>query len=391
MLTLYFRESGSGPVHSVQGVVLRVVAPLQNGTARATKPFRDAWNWTGDLFSAKSENAKLQKEVEQLRAGVANELTTQDENAQMRDLLALQRDKIFPAGVHLVTARVVARSTTAWYSPVTIAGRRPGHHLGQRHRRRHAAVPRQERARQGGPVRRDLRSPGLRLRARHPHRPDRERRQPGSRAVPEHLAGPVRRLPQARPGPGGCAMRLARTPADNQQREWPSSGEIARLVVTLVVATLLQTTVAPNIRILGANPDFALIIVVCVALLKGSEIGAVFGFATGTLVAIALMEPLGLSAFVFVLAGFFAGRYAETADLSAGYAPLVSAFAATLLADVLLAMAQFLLERQAPLGFFLGRVLIPSLILNTLLAAPLYLVVRLWLRGGGGLRAARAR
>src|SRR5665647_3539879 len=77
MLTLYFRESGSGPVHSVQGVVLRVVAPLQNGTARATKPFRDAWNWTGDLFSAKSENAKLQKEVEQLRAGVANELTTQ--------------------------------------------------------------------------------------------------------------------------------------------------------------------------------------------------------------------------------------------------------------------------------------------------------------------------
>src|SRR5665648_646772 len=106
MLTLYFRESGSGPVHSVQGVVLRVVAPLQNGTARATKPFRDAWNWTGDLFSAKSENAKLQKEVEQLRAGVANELTTQDENAQMRDLLALQRDKIFPAGVHLVLSLI---------------------------------------------------------------------------------------------------------------------------------------------------------------------------------------------------------------------------------------------------------------------------------------------
>jgi rod shape-determining protein MreC len=120
MLTLYFRESDSGPVHSVQGVVLRVVAPLQNGTARATKPFRDAWNWTGDLFSAKSQNAKLQKEVEQLRAGVAEELTTQDENAQMRAMLAFQRDKIYPAGVQLVTARVVARSTTAWYSTVTI-------------------------------------------------------------------------------------------------------------------------------------------------------------------------------------------------------------------------------------------------------------------------------
>ena len=186
-------------------------------------------------------------------------------------------------------------------------------------------------------------------------------------------------------------MRLTRTPADTQQRDWPSAGEIARLVLTLVVATLLQTTVAPNIRVLGANPDFALIIVVCVALLKGSEIGAVFGFLTGTLVAIALMEPLGLSAFVFVLIGFLAGRYAETADLSAGYAPLVSAFAATLLANVLLAMAQYLLARQVPLGFFLGRVLVPSLILNTLLAAPLYLVARLWLRGAGDPRVARAR
>jgi rod shape-determining protein MreC len=100
--------------------VLRVFAPLQNGTARATKPFRDAWNWTGDLFSAKSENAKLKKEVEQLRAGVAQELTTQDENTQLRAIVGLQDDRIFPIDAQLVTARVVARSTTAWYSTVTI-------------------------------------------------------------------------------------------------------------------------------------------------------------------------------------------------------------------------------------------------------------------------------
>lgn len=185
-------------------------------------------------------------------------------------------------------------------------------------------------------------------------------------------------------------MRLART-AEKEPREWPSGGELARLAVTLVVATLLQTTVAPNIRILGAHPDFALIVVVCVALLKGSETGAVFGFLTGTLVAVALMEPLGLSAFVFVLIGFLAGRYAETADLSAGFAPLVSVFVASVLANVLLAVAQYLLERQVPLGFFLGRVLMPSVILNTLLAAPLYLLVRLWLGGAGDLRVARAR
>ena len=60
-------------------------------------------------------------------------------------------------------------------------------------------------------------------------------------------------------------------------------------------------------------------------------------------------------------------------------------------ANILFAMAQFLLERQVPFGFFLGRVLLPSLILNTLLAAPVYLAVRVWLRGAGDLRVARAR
>jgi len=186
-------------------------------------------------------------------------------------------------------------------------------------------------------------------------------------------------------------MRLMRTPADTAAFEWPSWQEVVKLGVTLLVATLLQTTLAPHLRLLGAYPDFALIAVVCVALVKGCEIGAVFGFLTGMATAVALMEPFGLNAFVFVLVGFLAGRYAETAELSASVAPLVSVFAATCLANVLLAMAQFLLLREVPFGFFIGRVLFPALVLNTLLAAPIYLVVRVWLQGAGDLRVARVR
>jgi cell shape-determining protein MreD len=104
--------------------------------------------------------------------------------------------------------------------------------------------------------------------------------------------------------------------------------------------------------------------------------------------AVALMEPFGLSAFVFVLIGYYAGRYAETADLPAGLAPLLTVFIATVVANVLFAMAQLLLAREVPLSFFLGRVLLPSLVFNTLLAAPVYVLVRLWLQGKAGLRAA---
>ncbi len=182
-------------------------------------------------------------------------------------------------------------------------------------------------------------------------------------------------------------MRAPRAPGEGASRSWPTGGELARLGALLFAALLLQTTVAPNIRVLGASPDFALIIVVCVALLRGAQTGAVFGFLTGALVGVALLEPLGLSALVFVVAGYFAGRYAETADLSVPVAPLVGVFAATLLANVLLATMQSLLERQVPVGFWLGRVLVPSLVLNTLLAAVVYLLVRFVLGGGRVLRA----
>jgi rod shape-determining protein MreD len=178
-----------------------------------------------------------------------------------------------------------------------------------------------------------------------------------------------------------------RTGEEPANLKLPSAGELARLGALLVAALLLQTTVAPNIRILGASPDFALIIVVCVGLLRGCQVGAVFGFLTGVLVGVALLEPLGMSALVFVIVGYFAGRYAETADLSAPVAPLVGVFAATLLANVIVATLQYLLERQVPFGFWVGRVLLPSLVLNTLLAAGFYLFARWVLRGREVLRA----
>ena len=440
LLTAYFRESESGVAHSVQGAVLTVVSPLQSGTATATKPFRDAWNWVGDLFGAKSESKALKKEVQQLRAALSQELTTRSENEQLRALLDFQKDYVFPKGVTMVTARVVDRSTSAWYSTAIInagssdgvdvydpvvngqglvgrvtkvsanaaqvllvtdqesfvdamiepgdAGQRAGHRQRQRHGRRHARVRGQEREGEGGPARRDVGQERIRVRPRHPHRPGRERQRTGGGAVPVHRHQAVRRLPQAGHRHGGHAMTLTRSATETAERAWPTWPEVLRLAVVLLVAVLLQTAVAPHLRLLGAHPDFALIAVVCVALVRGSETGAVFGFLTGMLTAIALMEPFGLSAFVFVLIGYFAGRYAETADLPAGLAPLLTVFAATLVANVLFAMAQFLLAREVPLGFFLGRVLVPSLVFNTLLAAPVYLLVRLWLRGAGDLRAA---
>ena len=158
--------------------------------------------------------------------------------------------------------------------------------------------------------------------------------------------------------------------------------EVGRLAVMLLLTVVLQTTIASHIRVLGACPDFALLAVVAVGLLRGAEIGSLFGFVVGVGVAISLFGPLGLASLVFVVVGYFSGRYAETADVTSGWTPVLAVLVGTVVAQVLAIVLQFLLDREMPIGFVFTRVLLPSLALNALLAAPVYLLTRLWLREG---------
>jgi rod shape-determining protein MreC len=120
LLTVYFRESSGGPVHNAEAQGLHVVAPLQSGAARIIQPFRGAWNWVADLFGAQSQNEQLRAQVQKLRQQVAQNLVTQQQNNQLSAMLRLKSSDIFPRGARFTNARVIARSTTAWYSTVTI-------------------------------------------------------------------------------------------------------------------------------------------------------------------------------------------------------------------------------------------------------------------------------
>jgi rod shape-determining protein MreC len=120
LLTAYFGESGGGVLHALQRGAQEALAPIETGASRALKPFRDLFGWFGDTIDAKQENDKLRKEVEELRSDVAQARTAQHDNRQLRGLVGLQRDATFPQGTEPVTARVIARSPTVWYSSIKI-------------------------------------------------------------------------------------------------------------------------------------------------------------------------------------------------------------------------------------------------------------------------------
>ena len=120
LLTAYFGESGGGFLHALQRGAQEVLAPIETGASRALKPVRDLFGWTGDTLDAKKENKRLKQEVEQLRGELAAAQTAQRDARQLRGLVGLSREEGFPQGTRPVTARVIARSPTVWYSSVKI-------------------------------------------------------------------------------------------------------------------------------------------------------------------------------------------------------------------------------------------------------------------------------
>lgn len=120
MLTAYFGESAGGGLHAIQRGAQDVLAPIESGTNRAVKPFRDLVAWTGDVLGAEGENDRLEKEVEQLRRELARAQTAQGDARQLRALADLRAGDGFPADADLLTARVIAHSPTAWHAKVQI-------------------------------------------------------------------------------------------------------------------------------------------------------------------------------------------------------------------------------------------------------------------------------
>jgi rod shape-determining protein MreC len=120
LVTIYFGESGGGVLHALQRGAQEALAPIETGASRALKPARDFLAWVGDTFDAKDENAELKSEVAQLRQKLAAAQTAQRDARELRGLVGLQRQEGFPQGTEPVTARVIARSPTVWYSTIKV-------------------------------------------------------------------------------------------------------------------------------------------------------------------------------------------------------------------------------------------------------------------------------
>ena len=151
---------------------------------------------------------------------------------------------------------------------------------------------------------------------------------------------------------------------------------VGRLFAIGLVGGILQLTTVSQVAIFGVPADLSPLLVATVGLLCGSIAGACFGFGLGLFVDTVLAQTLGLTSLVLVAVGYAAGRLRELRDPAHGLVPVAVGAAATAVAAIGFAVLQFLLGVDAPVSLLLVRQILLTIVLNTLLAMPVYLACR---------------
>jgi len=151
---------------------------------------------------------------------------------------------------------------------------------------------------------------------------------------------------------------------------------VGRLAVIGLLGGIFQLTTVSQVAIFGVPGDLSPLLVASVGFLCGSIPGAVFGFSLGLFVDTVLLQTLGVNSLVLTTVGYGAGRVRELRDPAHTLAPVLVGAAATAVAAVGFSLLQFLLGVEAPISLSLLRAILMTIVLNTLLALPVYAVCR---------------
>jgi rod shape-determining protein MreD len=148
-----------------------------------------------------------------------------------------------------------------------------------------------------------------------------------------------------------------------------------KVAAIVFVAAVLQASMLGAIDIGGGRPDLLLVAVVAIALVRGTVVGAVAGFAGGLLFDLATFGTLGVTSLLLTLAGYWIGRYGETTGRGRTHAPILSVLVMTIAYAAAAYVLHTILGDTVSARVALLDALLPAVIGNLLLAVPVYALV----------------
>jgi rod shape-determining protein MreD len=153
-----------------------------------------------------------------------------------------------------------------------------------------------------------------------------------------------------------------------------------RLLVLAFATVVIQQAAISQISIFGVSADLGPLVVMSVGLLAGSMAGAITGFGTGLLVDLVLVQTLGVTSLLYIAIGYWSGRLRELRDPAHGLVPVAMGAAVTAFAGLGMAIIQFLLGVNAPVSLLLFQQIFITVLVNSLIALPVFAIVRRLIR-----------
>jgi rod shape-determining protein MreD len=158
------------------------------------------------------------------------------------------------------------------------------------------------------------------------------------------------------------------------------------LVVVVLTALLLQTTVFADIRLLGARPELMYLLAIAFGLLEGPSSGAATGFVGGMAQDFLLNQPKGITALTLTLVGYAVGMLRQYIVSPSPALPVVLVAAGTFGGVVFYGVVSFLLGQLDTSWPYLIRVAALSAVYNAILTPLVYPIMR---RAAEGSRSRR--
>jgi rod shape-determining protein MreD len=140
----------------------------------------------------------------------------------------------------------------------------------------------------------------------------------------------------------------------------------------VLLAALVQVSLAEWIEVGEAHPDVVLVTLVAVALLRGPSFGTVCGFLAGLVIDTASFGTFGMTSLLLTVTGYWTGRFGEATTRSSAHPLLIAVALATIGVTLGSAVLHFMLGETIPASQLFLAFLVPSLAFNLLLAYPIY-------------------
>jgi len=145
--------------------------------------------------------------------------------------------------------------------------------------------------------------------------------------------------------------------------------------VIIILNFIIQSTLFSYIEIFGINPNTAIIIIVCFAMLRFEIEGALIGFFAGLIQDIFFGNVIGLNALLYTVIGYVCGKpfkdlYAENYIL-----PLVLVGGSSLFFNFSYYVLNFLFRARVDIVHYFTTIIMPELLYTLIITMPIFIII----------------